>query len=79
MARLPQYRLIHKNSKWVLQNDTTKAVARTFKTKAYATMRGVLERSVGSEGGHVRIEDVHGAIKEERTCPRSRFSHDSSG
>lgn len=72
MADLPRYTLVHRNAKWVLQNDKTKAVARTFKTKAYATMRGVLERSVGSEGGTVRIKNVYGVVQEERTCPRTR-------
>jgi hypothetical protein len=77
MTNLPQYTLIHKNSKWVLQNDMTNTVARTFKSKAYATMRGVLERSLGSDGGLVRIKNVYGATQEERTYPRNRLQHDS--
>lgn len=62
------------SKKWEL-TDGSKAVVKTFKTKADALKGGalkggVLEKAVKGKGS-VRIRKLDGKIQEERTYPRS--------
>jgi hypothetical protein len=67
------------NEDWTLRNDTTGRVVRRFDTKEEGTQGGVLSNALGSEGGSVRIEKVHGGYEEERTFPRSKDPSKSPG
>ena len=55
---------------WAL-SDQTGDIWRIFATKAKALAHGELERTVGTEGGTVRIHRQDGQFAEERTYPRS--------
>jgi Uncharacterized protein conserved in bacteria (DUF2188) len=81
MANLPRFTLSYdqSNEDWVLKRDATGQTVRRYNTKAEATEGGVLEAAVGSAGGSVRIEKVHGGYQEERTYPRSRDPRRSPG
>jgi len=57
--------------------DQDRAVVRTFKTKAEALDRGVLEEIV--KEGTVRIHREDGTIEEERTYPRAADPRRSPG
>lgn len=81
MANLPRYTLSRDRNEddWILRNDMTGRVRRRFDTKSEATAGGVLGEALGSAGGSVRIEKIHGGYDEERTYPRSRDPHRSKG
>ncbi|MDO9184141.1 MAG: DUF2188 domain-containing protein, partial [Bacteriovorax sp.] len=61
-----------KQENWKLENDKTDRVIKRFDTKENATGGGVLKKTIGKNGGSVRIEKKHGGYDEERTFPRSR-------
>jgi hypothetical protein len=73
MAKLPKYSLSHNDGRerWELREDKTHRFVKAFETKADATAGGVLERTLGRDGGSVKIEKVRGGYQEERTFPRS--------
>jgi len=81
MANLPRYTLKHDQDKekWVLKKDATQRTVRSFETKDDATMRGVLKKAIGNEGGSIRIEKQKGGFQEERTFPRGRDPRKSKG
>ena len=68
-----------KSDKWVLRNDRTNRVEKSFTTKARATTGGALKRAVGRGGGSVKIQKENGRFQEERTFPRSRDPRRSKG
>lgn len=81
MAKLPKFtlELNEKTDRWELQKDKSGTVIRTFATKENATSRGVLKRSVGPEGGSVKIQKADGDYQEERTFPKSKDPSSSKG
>lgn len=81
MPRLPKYTLEfdEKKDKWVLENDQTNRVERTYDTKEKATQRGALRRALGPDGGSVKIQKKSGAYQEERTFPKSKDPKKSPG
>jgi hypothetical protein len=81
MAKLPKYTLSHndKKDRWDLVNDKTDKTTKSFGSKAAATKGGALEKSVGPDGGSVKIQKVDGKFQEERTYPRSKDPKDSPG
>lgn len=78
---LRRFTLAHDRNQqdWRLRNDLTGQTVRRFETKAEGTSRGVLSDALGSKGGSVRIEKVHGGYAEERTFPRSEDPRKSKG
>jgi hypothetical protein len=78
---LRRFTLSHdrQNDQWKLVNDQTRRTVRAFETKEEATAGGVLSNALGSEGGSVRIEKLHGGYQEERTFPRSADPRSSKG
>jgi hypothetical protein len=81
MPKLPKFTLSKDDgrNKWNLTNDKTDDVVRSFNTKSAATKGGVLERTVGSDGGSVKIQKENGRFQEERTYPRSADPKKSKG
>jgi hypothetical protein len=81
MKRLPKLTLEHDSRKdnWKLVEDKTHKVVKTFDTKERATKGGVLRRTLGADGGSVKIEKENGRYQEERTYPRSRDPRKSKG
>ena len=81
MARLPKFTLSFndRKEKWDLKKDTTNKVVKSFETKEKATAGGVLKKSVGNEGGSVKIQKVNGRFEEERTYPKSKDPRKSKG
>ena len=79
MAQLPRYTLTRENGSWVLVEEESKTVARTFRTKVEAMKGSTLKRAIGREGGTVRIRKATGQIQEERTYPRSEDPRHSRG
>jgi hypothetical protein len=62
-----------------LSKDATDRVVKRFDTKGQATAGGALRRTIGSEGGSVKIQKENGRFQEERTYPRSRDPKRSKG
>ncbi|MDP1963766.1 MAG: DUF2188 domain-containing protein [Reyranella sp.] len=81
MTKLPKYTLSHndKKDRWVLTNDKTDEVVRSYGTKDKATEGGALRRAVGDDGGSVKIQKENGRYQEERTYPKSRDPKSSKG
>jgi hypothetical protein len=81
VARLPKFTLEHnsRNDDWKLVADKTHRTVRTFENKGDATKGGVLKRTLGPEGGSVKIQKENGRYQEERTYPRSRDPRNSKG
>lgn len=81
MPRLPKFTLDYneKREKWDLTKDATDRVVKSFPTKAKATKGGVLEKTVGPQGGSVKIQKQNGRFQEERTYPRSADPSESPG
>ena len=81
MAKLPKYTLEFDESKqkWALEKDKSNRVLRTFVTKSDATKAGVLKRTLGTEGGSVKIQKKSGRFQEERTFPRKKDPRSSEG
>jgi len=81
MAKLLKYTLSFndKKEKWDLKKDDTSRVVKSFETKDEATAGGVLKKTVGNEGGSVKIQKVNGRFEEERTYPRSKDPRKSKG
>ena len=68
-----------KREKWVLENDKTNNVIKTFATKEDALAGGVLKKLLGAEGGSVKIQKVNGRFQKEQTYPRSADPRKSKG
>ncbi|MGY2909219.1 DUF2188 domain-containing protein (plasmid) [Bradyrhizobium quebecense] len=81
MTKLRKYTLSHNDNRdrWELKQDKTHTFVKAFDTKAEATAGGVLARSLGKEGGSVKIEKISGGYQEERTFPRSADPRKSKG
>lgn len=81
MGKLPKFTLEfnEKKAKWVLENDKTDKVVKSFDTKEEATRRGALKKALGKGGGSVKIQKVKGGIQEERTYPKSADPKKSPG
>ncbi len=79
MTQLPRYTLTRENGTWILVEEESKTVARTFRTKVEAMKGGTLRRAIGRQGGTVRIRKATGQIQEERTYPRSQDPRQSKG
>jgi hypothetical protein len=81
MPKLPKFTLAfdEKTDKWVLRNDRTNRIEKTFGTKARAMSGGVLKRAVGRNGGSVKIKKENGRLQHERTYPGSRDPRKSKG
>lgn len=81
MAKLPKFTLEfdEKKDKWVLENDKTNKVVKSFETKEDATSGGVLKKAVGKDGGSVKIQKANGRFQEERTFPKSKDPKNSKG
>jgi hypothetical protein len=81
MAKLRKFTLDfnERSERWRLTNDGTDRVERTFGRKSQATAGGVLKRTLGAEGGSVKIQKENGRFQEERTYPRKRDPRSSKG
>lgn len=81
MPNLRKFTLSYNDDRdrWDLENDKTDRVVRSFETKEDATKGGVLERTLGSDGGSVKIRLENGRYEEERTYPKSRDPRRSKG
>jgi hypothetical protein len=81
MPALPKYTLGYNEikDKWELENDKTDKIIKIFGTKEVATKGGVLEKTLGQDGGSVKIQKINGRIQEERTYPRTRDPKESQG
>lgn len=56
-------------NKWILKHEFSEKVLRTFDTKEDATRAGVLPKTIGRQGGSVRILRSNGTFEEERVFP----------
>lgn len=81
MTKLPKFTLTHNDRKdrWDLIRDGSRETVRSFETKEQATKGGVLKRTVGPQGGSVKIEKEAGGYQEERTYPRKADPSKSPG
>ncbi len=81
MGKLSKFTLgfDEKKDKWVLENDKTNKVVKTFETKEQATKGGVLEKALGENGGSVKIKKLDEKFQEERTFPGSKDPKESKG
>ncbi|WP_213290984.1 DUF2188 domain-containing protein [Bradyrhizobium sp. sGM-13] len=81
MPKLPKYTLSHndRTDKWVLKQDKSNKVVKSFENKTDATAGGALSKAIGTEGGSVKIEKLDGKYQEERTFPRSADPKTSKG
>lgn len=81
MARLPKFTLSYEDNKdrWALTNDKTDRVIKTFPIKSDAVKGGILEKTVGSNGGSVKIQLKNGRFEEERTYPGTKDPESSKG
>jgi hypothetical protein len=72
MAQPRRFTLTHdeKSDLWVLRNEQTNRVIRTYGTKTEATRKGSLEQALGKEGGAVVIRKKGGVYEEERRFGR---------
>jgi hypothetical protein len=66
MKRRFSLRFDTKTEKWVLSSDANSKVVKIFTTKEEATRAGVLRKTIGREGGTVRIMTRGGVFEEER-------------
>jgi len=81
MNRLKKYTLGYNGhkEKWVLKSDKTNQTIKTFDTKEQATAGGVLKKSLGNNGGSVKIKKLDDKYQEERTFPRKKDPKKSKG
>lgn len=81
MPKLPKYTLNYDDGKrkWVLKEDRTTRVVKSFKIKEDATADGVLKKALGQEGGSVKIKTIKERYQEERTFPRTKDPRTSKG
>ena len=81
MSNLPKYTLTfsEERERWILANDRSNRIVKTFERKSEATRHGVLRGAVGARGGSVKIQKGNGRFQEERTYPRSRDPRRSRG
>ncbi len=56
-----------KKGTWDLEHDKSNKTIKSFKTKALATKGGVFKRTLGKNGGSVKIQKKNGRIQEVRT------------
>lgn len=80
-SKLTKYTLDYneENEKWDLTNDKTDKVLKSFKTKEVATTKNVLKKTLGNEGGSVKIQKRDGKIQKERTFPKTKDPKTSKG
>lgn len=62
-----------------VEDDKTKEVIHTFRTKENATKGGALKKQLGAKGGSVKIKKEDGTFQEGRTFPRSKDPKISPG
>jgi len=81
MVKLPKFTLDYNEKKdsWDLTNDKTDRLIKRFDTKERATKGGVLERTVGEDGGSIKIQKMDGKFQEERTFPPEADPRSSKG
>lgn len=81
MKKLPKFTLDYndKKEKWELENDKTNKIIKSFDTKADATAGGVLKKTLGEEGGSVKIKKMDSTYQEERTYPKKDDPKESNG
>lgn len=81
MKKLPKFTLDYneKKEKWELENDKTNKIIKSFDTKADATAGGVLKKTLGEEGGSVKIKKMDSTYQEERTYPKKDDPKESKG
>ena len=81
MSNLPKYTLTFNDERerWILANDRSNRVVKTFERKSEAAKGGVLRGAVGPRSGSVKIQKGNGRFQEERTYPRSRDPRRSRG
>lgn len=53
--------------KWMLRSDLSEKIVKIFDTKEEATRAGVLRKTLGRQGGTVRVNTRNGVFEEERT------------
>lgn len=53
--------------KWILRSDLSEKIVKIFDTKEEATRAGVLRKTLGRQGGTVRVSTRSGVFEEERT------------
>lgn len=81
MTKLRKFTLTHneKKDRWELENDKTNRIVKSFDTKEDATAGGVLKKTLGDNGGSVKIQKENGKIQEERTYPGAADPRESKG
>ncbi len=82
MANLRKFTLAFsgRDDEWKLTNDKTNRTLKTFDLKGEATAGGVLKRTLGEEGGSVKIQLKESKrIQEERTYPLKKDPRKSKG
>lgn len=66
MKRKYTVRFDSSKEKWILKHDASEKILRVFDTKEAATRAGVLRKTIGRQGGSVRVLTRDGAFEEER-------------
>lgn len=69
MIRKYTLRFDDAKEKWILKHDTSQKIVKVFATKEDATRAGVLKKTIGRQGGFVRVLTRNGIFEEERTFP----------
>lgn len=69
MIRKYTLRFDNAKDKWILKHDTSQKIVKVFDTKEDATRAGVLKKTIGRQGGFVRVLTRSGIFEEERTFP----------
>jgi hypothetical protein len=69
MIRKYTLRFDNAKEKWILKHDTSQKIVKVFDTKEDATRAGVLKKTIGRQGGFVRVLTRSGIFEEERTFP----------
>ncbi|MCW1888280.1 MAG: DUF2188 domain-containing protein [Candidatus Moranbacteria bacterium] len=68
-----------KKENWKLREDKSKKLVKSFPTKTLATQGGSLKKTLGKNGGSVKIQTKEGDFQEERTYPKSKDPINSKG
>lgn len=69
MIRKYTLRFDNATEKWILKHDASEKIVKVFATKEDATRAGVLKKTIGRQGGFVRVLTRSGIFEEERTFP----------
>ena len=72
MKRRYTLRFDETKEQWVLKNDSTDKIVRTFKSKEEGARAGVLRKALGKPGGVVILRTRTGVFDEERNFPEQR-------